>query len=78
MHCMFTMYDTLASTNGNLQSFMADVPQARALLTLAPDLLHQLIKGVFKDHLVQWVEEYLILVHGKKRAEEILDDIDCR
>jgi hypothetical protein len=60
------------------QSFIADLPQDRALLTLAPDLLHQLIKGVFKDHLVQWVEEYLLITHGKKRAEEILDDIDRR
>jgi len=43
---------------------------------LSPDILHQLIKGGFKDHLVDWVERYLICCHGKGPAEIILDDID--
>jgi hypothetical protein len=30
----------------------------------------------FKDHLVTWVGEYLVLEHGEARANEILDDID--
>ncbi|EGN97735.1 hypothetical protein SERLA73DRAFT_27170, partial [Serpula lacrymans var. lacrymans S7.3] len=28
--------------------------------------------------LVSWVDEYLVLTHGRKRADQILDDIDSR
>ncbi|KDQ60528.1 hypothetical protein JAAARDRAFT_191902 [Jaapia argillacea MUCL 33604] len=45
---------------------------------LSPDLLHQAIKGTFKDHIMSWVNEYLHLVHGETHANEIIDDIDRR
>ncbi|KAJ3858282.1 hypothetical protein EV359DRAFT_69134 [Lentinula novae-zelandiae] len=51
-------------------------PRADIHMMLLPDLLHQIIKGCFKDTLVEWVMEYLTLEHGKGRANEILDDID--
>lgn len=45
---------------------------------ISGDLLHQVIKGSFKDHLVTWVGEYLVIEHGEARANELLDQIDRR
>ncbi|KAI9429150.1 hypothetical protein BJY52DRAFT_1353967 [Lactarius psammicola] len=62
----------------NIVPFTCSFPRADIHELLAPDLLHQLIKGVFKDHLVEWVLEYLHLKHGEKGALEIIEDIDRR
>ncbi|KAF8443672.1 hypothetical protein L210DRAFT_3502465 [Boletus edulis BED1] len=60
------------------QPFTNDFPRADIYKLLSPDLLHQIIKGAFKDHLVDWVERYLNKVHGTSRAKIIFDDIDRR
>jgi hypothetical protein len=41
-------------------------------------LLHQAIKGAFKDHLVTWVVDYLGITQTESQANKILDDIDYR
>ncbi|KAL6299565.1 hypothetical protein BKA93DRAFT_701330, partial [Sparassis latifolia] len=61
-----------------LQPFTNDFPRADIHELLSPDLLHQLIKGTFKDHLVDWVEQYLVITHGKQQAAVVLADIDRR
>ncbi|KAH9979853.1 hypothetical protein BGW80DRAFT_1556544 [Lactifluus volemus] len=58
--------------------FTNDFPRADIHELLSPDLLHQVIKGTFKDHLVTWVEQYLVIAHCRKRANDIMDDIDHR
>ncbi|THG94213.1 hypothetical protein EW026_g7214 [Hermanssonia centrifuga] len=63
---------------GDLVPFTVGFPRADIHELLSPDILHQVIKGTFKDHLVAWVGEYLGLVHGTTRAAAIMADIDRR
>ncbi|EIW75218.1 hypothetical protein CONPUDRAFT_66179, partial [Coniophora puteana RWD-64-598 SS2] len=63
---------------GNTIPFTNDYPRADIHEMISPDILHQLVKGTFKDHLVEWVVTYLHKVHSKDRALQILDDIDRR
>ncbi|KAE9386188.1 hypothetical protein BT96DRAFT_1086980 [Gymnopus androsaceus JB14] len=53
-------------------------PRANIHEILTADLLHQVIKGCFKDMIVEWVVSYLTLEHGEARAKEILDEVDHR
>ena len=67
-------------SNYNDQPFTNEFPRADIHELIAPDLLHQIIKGTFKDHLVTWVEEFLLYIHHNNRSKvnKILDDIDHR
>ncbi|KAF8271284.1 hypothetical protein EI94DRAFT_1568766, partial [Lactarius quietus] len=56
--------------------FTTAFPHADIHKLLSPNLLHQIIKGTFKDHIVNWIEEYIINTHPKAQAERILADID--
>ncbi|KIM58835.1 hypothetical protein SCLCIDRAFT_27705 [Scleroderma citrinum Foug A] len=58
--------------------FTSDFPRADIHQLIAPDILHQLVKGTFKDHLVEWVGKYLEITYGKAGAKDRLADIDRR
>ncbi|EMD34081.1 hypothetical protein CERSUDRAFT_56026, partial [Gelatoporia subvermispora B] len=62
----------------DIEPYTDSFPRADIHELVAPDILHQLIKGTFKDHIITWVEEYIKLEHGTTRASAILADIDRR
>ena len=61
---------------GELVPFTNDFCHVDIYELITPDLLHQIIKGMFKDHLVEWVKKYLQCTYGDACANEILDNID--
>ncbi|KAG6818873.1 hypothetical protein H0H93_000723 [Arthromyces matolae] len=63
---------------GDLVPFTDTFPRADIHELLTPDLLHQAIKGTFKDHIVEWVNEYIYEVNTKREADKIMADIDRR
>ncbi|KAG2337208.1 hypothetical protein BDR05DRAFT_978582 [Suillus weaverae] len=63
---------------GDIVPFTNYFPQADIHELLSPDILHQLIKGAFKDHIVTWVHKYIKAQYSKNKADRILDDIDHR
>jgi hypothetical protein len=71
-------YRTPACPHCVSQPFTYGFPRVDIHELLSPDLLHQIIKGTFKDHLVTWVTEYIKLEHPPAEAKRILADIDRR
>ncbi|KAH6886621.1 hypothetical protein BKA70DRAFT_1377252 [Coprinopsis sp. MPI-PUGE-AT-0042] len=61
---------------GDLIPFTVHFPRADIHELITPDLLHQLIKGTFKDHLVDWIVAYINESYPKQEAANILADID--
>jgi len=66
----------LSKSNIIFKPFMSTFPQVDIHELLAPNLLHQLIKGTFKDHHVMWVNDYITAEYPASEAQKILDDID--
>lgn len=58
--------------------FTRDFPRADIHELISSDLLHQAIKGTFKDHLVDWVDKYLEMTYEKAEADRRKDEIDKR
>ncbi|RXW19707.1 hypothetical protein EST38_g6140 [Candolleomyces aberdarensis] len=58
-----------------VQPFTAYFPRANIHKLLSPDLLHQVIKGTFKDHLVAWVVEYL---EAQPNGKSLVAEMDRR
>ncbi|KAF7354503.1 C2H2-type domain-containing protein [Mycena venus] len=72
-----TLWDDFG-IRSDVMPFTHNFPRAEIYELLSPDLLHQIIKATFKDHLVEWVMQYLHETHGEARALEIIADIDHR
>jgi hypothetical protein len=56
--------------------FTASFPCANIHKLLALDLLHQIIKGTFKDHLIKWIT--LFINTNFDKSSEVLTELDCR
>ena len=59
-----------------LQPFTSDFPRANIHQMICQDLLHQVIKGMFKDHLITWVVNYIQCSNSDGGASHLLNELD--
>ena len=59
------------------QPYTNDLERADIHELLSSDLLHQVIKP-FKDHLVDWTNDFLNITYGEACASVLIDEIDQR
>ncbi|KAF9038038.1 hypothetical protein BJ165DRAFT_1416799 [Panaeolus papilionaceus] len=71
------LWDDYGIVSG-IMPFTHQFPCADIHELLSPDLLHQIIKGTFKDHLVTWVTRYIEHIYPEQVAKKIMADIDRR
>ncbi|KAF8267076.1 hypothetical protein EI94DRAFT_1771946 [Lactarius quietus] len=64
--------------NSRIVPFTLDFPHTDIHKMISPDLMHQVIKGVFKDNMVNWICTYVLAMHGQTAGDAILDEIDRR
>ena len=55
---------------------MNNFPRVDIHSMISPDLLHQVIKGTFKDHLMTWVVHYICAKNSESEANCILNQLD--
>ncbi|KAF9494639.1 hypothetical protein BDN71DRAFT_1496364 [Pleurotus eryngii] len=63
---------------GDLIPFTSVFPQVNIHEMPSMDLLHQVIEGTYKDHLVEWVVDYINAENLPADAAHILADMDQR
>lgn len=76
--CVSHHGNCVSADSETCQPYTSYFPRADIYELISPDLLHQLIKGVFKDHLVDWVGKYLEHSHGAAGGARVIDEIDRR
>ncbi|KAF9527497.1 hypothetical protein CPB83DRAFT_869883 [Crepidotus variabilis] len=59
----------------DIKPFTSHFPWANIYELLLPDLLHQVIKGTFKDHLVSWIKAYF---KTQPNGSRLLAEMDRR
>ena len=74
MPCLFHFH--FGNNMSNSKPFTTHFPQANIHEMICSDLLHQVIKGTFKDHVIEWIQLWLVKTPGEAHANQILEDID--